>query len=179
MESVVVLCNHLHQMMLDQCGAKPSLATLNKAFAAYQTERKARMKHIMDYSSLITNVQAWRNPLYKFVATWVLPLQPDRAVADQLGEIIRGAPRLKFVDVDGASFPSGRLSWMDENENRKEAEKQKQMQMQKEKHKARNGGSGGSLFAHLTQMLSAAVALGLIVFLARYFRPLVSTSGFV
>lgn len=58
MESIVVLCNHLQQMMVDQSGAKPSLATLNKAFAAYQTERQARMMHIMDYSSLITNVQA-------------------------------------------------------------------------------------------------------------------------
>lgn len=46
----------------------------------------------MDYLSMITNFQARRTPLYKFVANWVLPLQPDRAVADQLGEIIRDAP---------------------------------------------------------------------------------------
>ncbi|KAL8662412.1 MAG: hypothetical protein Q9202_004733 [Teloschistes flavicans] len=58
MESVVVLCNHLRQMMVHQCGARPSPATLRNTVAAHQDERKPRMKHIMEYSSLITSVQA-------------------------------------------------------------------------------------------------------------------------
>lgn len=160
MESVVALCNHLQQMMVDQSGAKPSLATLNKAFAAYQTERQARVKHVMDYSSLITNVQAWRTPLYKFIANWVLSLQPDRAIADQLGEIITDAPKLDFVDV--ADFASGRLPWKDEN---RKAEKQKKQRMV-------SGGSSTSGLAQLMQMMSAAVAVGIVVFVAQHFRPL-------
>lgn len=162
MESVVALCNHLQQMMVDQSGAKPSLATLNKAFAPYQTERQARVKHVMDYSSLITNVQAWRTPLYKFIANWVLPLQPDRAIADQLGEIIPDAPKLNFVDV--ADFASGRLPWKDEN---RKAEKQKKQRMVSE-------GSSNSGLAQLMQMMSAAVAVGIVVFVAQHLRPLVT-----
>lgn len=149
-------------MMVDQSGAKPSLATLNKAFAAYQTERQARVKRIMDYSSLITNVQVWRTPLYKFIANWVLPLQPDQAIADQLGEIITDAPKLNFVDV--ADFASGRLPWKDEN---RKAEKQKKQRMV-------SGCSSNSGLAQLMQMMSAAVAVGIVVFVAQHFRPLVT-----
>lgn len=163
MESVVVLCNHLQQMIADQSGAKPSLATLNKTFAAYQTERKARVKHIMDYSSLITNVQAWRTPMHKFLANWVLPLQPDRAVADQLGEIIRDAPKLDYVDVAG--FASGRLAWKDEI---------RQAEKQKKKQRTASGGSSSRGFVQLLQMMSAAVAVGMIVFAAQYLRPLLT-----
>lgn len=170
MESVVVLCNQLRQMMVNQSGAKPSLATLNKAFATYQKQRQERVKHIMDYSGLITNVQAWRKPMYKLLANWLLPLQPDRAVADQLGKLIRNAPKLDFVDV--TSFPSGRLPWADD-ENRK-AEKQKQEQKkQKTMRKVMSKGSSGWELARLMQVMSAALALGLVVFVAQYLRPLV------
>lgn len=145
MESVVVLCNHLQQMMVDQFGAKPTLVTLNKAIAAYQTEREARVKHIMDYSSLIKNIQAWRTPSYKFIANWVLPLQPDRAVADQLGEIINDAPKLNFVHV--ADFASGRLPWNDEIHKPEKQKKQKRL----------SGGSSSGRLARLLRMMSAAV----------------------
>ena len=158
MESVVVLCNHLRQMMVHQCGVRPSMATLNKAFAAYQKECKPRMKHVMQYSSLITNVQAWRTPLYKFLGTWVLPLQPDRAVADQLGEIVRGAPKLDFVDV--RDFPSGRLSWKDEISK-------------SEMQKVRSKGSRGrfnKVLALPLQMMSAALAICIFVFVAQHLR---------
>ena len=148
--------------MADQCGAKPSLATLDKVFAAYQTERHARVKHIMDYSSLITNVQAWRTPLYKFVANWVLPLQPDRAVADQLGEIIRNAPKLDYVDAEG--FASGRLLWKDES---RKTNKQKKQELV-------SGSSSSGGLAQLLQMISAAVAVGIVVFMAQYLRPLMT-----
>ncbi|KAL9127723.1 MAG: hypothetical protein Q9217_003453 [Psora testacea] len=156
MESVVVLCNHIRQMMVNQCGAKPSLATLNKTFAAYQAERQPRMKQIMDFSSLITDVQAWRTPLYKFVATWVLPLQPDRAVADQIGEIVRDAPKLDFVDV--GDFAKGRLTWKDED---REVQRNQKIVM-----KSPGSALGG--------MMSAAAAIGMFVLMAQYIRPLMT-----
>lgn len=100
--------------------------------------------------------------MYKFVANWVLPLQPDRAVADQLGEIIRDAPKLDFVEV--ADFASGRLPWKDEN---RKAKKQK-------KPKGVSGGLSSSGLAQLMQMMSAAVAVGMVVLVAQYFRPLMT-----
>ncbi|OQE00300.1 hypothetical protein PENVUL_c054G07904 [Penicillium vulpinum] len=109
MESVVSLCNQIQTMMVKQCGAQPSLATLTQAFAAYQTERQGRVKQVMEYSGLITKVQAWSSPIHWFLANWVLPLQPDRAIADDLGEIIRGAPKLNYVDL--GEFASGKLEW--------------------------------------------------------------------
>lgn len=79
---------------------------------AYQDERLARMKHIKQFSGDVTNVQAWHGPLAKFLSTWLIPVLPDRAFGDQLGRIIRGAPKLDFVDA--SDFPSGRMSWKDE-----------------------------------------------------------------
>ena len=157
MESVVALCNILRRMMVHQSGAKPSLATLNKAFAAYQKERRPRMQHIMEFSSMVTNAQAWRTPLYRFVATWILPLQSDRAVADQLGEIIMEAPKLDFVDVK--NFTSGRLLWNNEG-------------IQKEKQKNRPGKTGDRFqdwLALLAHMMSAVLAIGVFVFAGYYF----------
>lgn len=101
--------------MVRQHGTSPSRATLRETFAAYQQERKPRMQHIMKYSGLITDVQAWRTPLHRFLAEWVLPLQADRKIADQLGEVIRAAPKLDYVDLD--EYPAGLLSWKDDEKN--------------------------------------------------------------
>ncbi|PVH72165.1 FAD/NAD(P)-binding domain-containing protein [Cadophora sp. DSE1049] len=97
MESVVVLCNHLERMMKNK--ETPSSATIDKVFAAYQDERLDRMKQISNLSSFITRIQAWDSLWHRFLGTWVLPLQPDRAMADQMGEIMRGAPKLDFKNV--------------------------------------------------------------------------------
>lgn len=155
MESVVVLTNRLRALLIDQCGAKPSLATLHKTFTAYQNERKPRMKHIMEYSSLITSVQAWRNPLYKFLACWVLPLQRDRAIADDLGTTIREAPKLDFVSVKKSEL--GRLKWQDE-----ERETAKPIGDMNTKRS-----SGGML----AQLMSTLVAIGMVVFAAQSLQP--------
>ncbi|KAF2726640.1 FAD binding domain protein [Polyplosphaeria fusca] len=112
MESAVVLCNHLHRMLDQHAGAKPSRDSIRKAFDMYQKERIPRMKEILEFSSLITRVQAWETPMLKFIANWVLPYQADRGIADQLGEIIRRAPKLNWVDTN--DFGKGRLAWQDE-----------------------------------------------------------------
>ncbi|KAK4240606.1 hypothetical protein C8A03DRAFT_13092 [Achaetomium macrosporum] len=117
-ESVAVLCNHLQRMLQRSGDAKPTDADLHAVFAAYQSERHERVKQIMQLSSLITSVQAWETPWHRFLATWVLPLQPDRASADQIGEIIRTAPKLDYVDAKG--FPSGRMPWKYDGERETE-----------------------------------------------------------
>jgi len=118
MESIVVLCNHLHRLLADHKGTgkaqKPDAAALERLFAAYQKERIPRMKEICDLSGLITKVQAWSSPLHRFLGTWVFPLQPDKAVADLIGELVRSAPKLDYVS--DAGFTSGRLAWKDKEQ---------------------------------------------------------------
>jgi hypothetical protein len=119
MESVVVLCNHLERMMKNK--ETTSSATIHNVFAAYQDERLDRMKQISNLSSFITRVQAWDSLWHRFLGTWVLPLQPDRVMADQMGEIMRVAPKLDFLSTRG--FPSGRLLWKDEEAKMNQLEK--------------------------------------------------------
>lgn len=72
------------------------------------------MKEIMEFSSLLTKLQAWDTVLLRLVATWVIPYQPDRRIADQLGDLIRRAPRLEYVPV-GEGFARGVMPWADED----------------------------------------------------------------
>lgn len=109
MESVVVLCNHLHKMVAEQEGAKPSPATLNKVFASYQEERHGRMKAIMDLSARTTRLQSWENGLYKFLATRAMPLIPHRFIVKQLGKFTTPAPKLDYVSLEG--FARGKIPW--------------------------------------------------------------------
>lgn len=71
------------------------------------------MRQIMDYSSMITKFQAWDSTLFKIAATWIAPYLPDRMIADDLGRIIREAPKLNFVDVP-TTFAHGSVPWADE-----------------------------------------------------------------
>lgn len=117
MESIIVLTNHLHWCLVHHAGACPSRHTLATLFAAYQYERAPRMAKILDFSALLTRLQAWDGVLMRVLTTWVLPYQRDRSIADQLGEIIRTAPRLEFVGV-GKDFERGRMEWADEEGER-------------------------------------------------------------
>ncbi|PKX89962.1 FAD-dependent oxidoreductase [Aspergillus novofumigatus IBT 16806] len=98
-------------------GGRVSRATLRRVFDQYQRDREARMHEIMELSSLITRVQAWDGILPKFLACWVLPFQADHKLTDQLGELIRKAPKLDYVKVD-QEFGRGRLAWEDEKNSR-------------------------------------------------------------
>jgi hypothetical protein len=109
MESIVTLVNGLETMLQEHAGAKPSRATLKRVFTEYQRARKPRMHDIMQYSSLLTKLQAWDNPVLRFAATWVVPYLPDRIVADDLSKrFIATAPKLDRVPVS-PSFGKGAL----------------------------------------------------------------------
>ncbi|KAL8826054.1 MAG: hypothetical protein Q9170_007552, partial [Blastenia crenularia] len=79
MESVVVLCNHLHRTLSahhhfqnpnnPNNTIRPSKPTLEAMCAAYQAERAPRMRQIMAFSSLLTKLQAWDSLLLRFLAT--------------------------------------------------------------------------------------------------------------
>jgi hypothetical protein len=115
MESIVVLCNHLQRTLATHCGARPSRATLRAVFTAYQKERQPRMKEILEFSSLLTRLQAWDSIPLRFLATWIVPYQPDRRIADQLGDLIKRAPKLEYVKV-GDDFKTGTVPWGDTKE---------------------------------------------------------------
>lgn len=158
MESIVVLCNHLHRAVKDN--GKPSNATIHNIFAAYQAERHDRMKQIMELSSLITKVQAWDTLWHRFLSTCMLPLQPDRATADQIGDIISKAPKLDYVSTRG--FPSGRMQWKDD-----EVEVDKmgrralvsQRNVQKRRSLSLLAQLGGTIFACVVAWLGVKIAL--------------------
>ncbi|KAK2039662.1 FAD/NAD(P)-binding domain-containing protein [Colletotrichum somersetense] len=109
MESVAVLCNHLHKMLERQQGAKPSRATLDDVFSSYQAERHARVKNIAAFSGLGTRLQAWDGWLMKLLYRWIVPLLPAALFIRTLSDIVREAPKIDYVPVKG--FPSGAVPW--------------------------------------------------------------------
>lgn len=120
-ESVAVLTNHLRRMLVDNNWKKPSSEALEKALAGYQAERLERMQSIMFFSSFVNKVQGWVSPAYKILSTWILPFLPQRMLADQMSDIIRGAPVLDFVPSDG--FPLGKKKWKNEEAEAKKSSK--------------------------------------------------------
>ncbi|KAK8037112.1 hypothetical protein PG991_001426, partial [Apiospora marii] len=112
-ESVAVLANHLRRMLQDSQGVRPNGAAIEKALAAYQSERIDRMMEIFKFSSEITKSQAWANKWYKFLALWVVPFLPKRTFGDLISGIISRGPKLDFVEV-GAGFPSGRMPFIND-----------------------------------------------------------------
>lgn len=111
MESVVVLTNLLHAHLSATEFNSPSRHTLNQIFQQYQDQRLPRMKHILEFSRLITRTQAWDNWFLKMVSIWVLPYLPERKLSNDLGEIIRKAPMLDFVPL--GDWEQGKIEWED------------------------------------------------------------------
>jgi 2-polyprenyl-6-methoxyphenol hydroxylase-like FAD-dependent oxidoreductase len=118
MESVAVLCNQLNRLQNETpAGQKPSAAAITAAFDRYQERRKPRMHEISKTSALITRVHAWDSPMHKFLSTWVLPMQPDSAMATLMGNVIKGGEKLDYVD--DSTFPSGAMPFEDKEDNGK------------------------------------------------------------
>lgn len=136
MESVVSLCNHLNRLVnVESRGQRPSEEALARAFHAYQEERRPRMQEICEVSGLITRVQAWTSPLHWLLGNWVLPLQSDKAIANQLGEVVRTAPKLDYVSDMG--FTSGKMPWKETVDKGKERGMLRGQQPMMQKDKAR------------------------------------------
>lgn len=116
MESIVSLSNHLQRMVKRQQGARPSAATLNRLFAAYQTERIERVRYMMNFSGLISKMQAQVTPWHRIANNWVLPLLPDRGIANRMKPYIAAGLKLEYVPVT-ADFKRGLVPWQDEEED--------------------------------------------------------------
>lgn len=112
MESVVSLVNKLNRVLKTHPSVKPTRAQLNTIFHTYQEERIPRMHKIMNFSRLITRVQAWDGILMKSVALYVLPWQNERKLGEQIGELIKGAPKFDFIPM--SQYNKRRIRWDDE-----------------------------------------------------------------
>lgn len=115
MESVAVLCNHLHRMLKQTpSGTKPSIEALTKAFSGYQAERLARARQVLALSGLVLRMQSGAAPWYKAMGNLVLPMIPDQTIAGQFGKFLHQAPKFEFLDSSG--FPRGARPWKDEED---------------------------------------------------------------
>lgn len=109
MESMALLTNLLRRTLAAHLGGtKPSRAALTKLFQEYQDRRIPRMRKIVEFSNLITRVQAWDGLAMKATALYVLPFQSRAALGKQIGAVICEGEKLDFVPV--APRP-GRIPW--------------------------------------------------------------------
>ena len=112
MESVVVLANLLNREIKSRPNGKPDKSAIEAAFHEYQETREARVKKIFDLSSLITRLQAWDNVVLRLAACFVIPWQRDAKIAEEMGTIIKAAPKLDYVPL--AECKKGLVMWDDE-----------------------------------------------------------------
>jgi 2-polyprenyl-6-methoxyphenol hydroxylase-like FAD-dependent oxidoreductase len=109
MESVVQICNQLHELMEHQQGAKPSRAALREIFTAYQKERHPRVLAVFKYASLTTKIQAWDSWFLKFVAEWIFPYLPGNFISNRVAELVKAAPKINFLPSE--SFMGAKVAW--------------------------------------------------------------------
>lgn len=114
MESVAVLCNHLVRAR-DEAGVakagRPSAAALERCFQAYQVEHHARVASLVQLSRVVSRVQACDTRFTRWLAEWVMPALPDRALAYAVGRLVRAAPALAYVPLENEKFARGAMAW--------------------------------------------------------------------
>lgn len=95
---------------MDAKGSKPSATALNKAFSAYQSEQRERLKTLVALSNAFAKITTYATPLHKFLAEWIMPFGSDKTVADQIGWYVARAPKLNFLPSALDSVPT-RMKW--------------------------------------------------------------------
>ena len=121
MESIALLASLLQANLSSNPSLKPTRATLQSIFKTYQDRRIPRMKQILEFSNLITRVQAWDGIGMKFAANWVLPYQKGTQLGLEIGGIIKGAEKVGFIEVPRRN---GRIPFDDEVEDDRRKEGQ-------------------------------------------------------
>ncbi|TAQ86977.1 hypothetical protein B7494_g4680 [Chlorociboria aeruginascens] len=111
MESVAVLANLLNKAIKSHPRGKPGKTEIEAIFAQYQAERLPRVKKIIEFSGLVTKIQAWDSILLK-VASRILPFMPERTLANETGKIIKAAPKLDYITLPVR--PKGKVGYDDE-----------------------------------------------------------------
>ncbi|KAL9037252.1 MAG: hypothetical protein Q9180_003827 [Flavoplaca navasiana] len=113
MEGVVVLANELHRLKEITSGATPTKEAIRTTFQRYQELRMLRVQRIRFLSGFITRLQAFDGILMRCMAQWMVPiLIGDKKIADQLGCLLKGSPKLDFIGWDSRK---GTIPWCDES----------------------------------------------------------------
>ena len=99
MESMVALTNLPNREVKSHPDGKPSKETFDAIFQEYQEGQIPRMQKITNVANLITCVQAWDSLWMKLMALWVVPVQSDRKLGQDPGDIIKGGVKLDFVPI--------------------------------------------------------------------------------
>ncbi|KAL9625673.1 MAG: hypothetical protein Q9204_007775 [Flavoplaca sp. TL-2023a] len=111
MESVVVLANELYRLKETTSSATPTKEAIRTTFQRYQELRMLRVQRIRFLSGLITRLQAFDGILMRCMAQWIVPiLIGDKRIADQLGCLLKGSPKLDFIEWDSRR---GTIPWCD------------------------------------------------------------------
>lgn len=120
LESLAVLTNTL-TTLLKTTNAKtktdgkplcPSLQDIESAFATYQSTRIPRVRETLRLADDMTRAHGWDSLLLKLMCLYIVPYLPERALADKIGKLISGAPRLDFLAWEGFEV-GGRMKWED------------------------------------------------------------------
>lgn len=99
MESMVALTNLPNREVKSHPDGKPSKETFDAIFQEYQEGQIPRMQKITNVANLIACVQAWDSLWMKLMALWVVPVQSDRKLGQDPGDIIKGGVKLDFVPI--------------------------------------------------------------------------------
>lgn len=101
-QDVVALCNGLHKMVKSMPNASPSVGALDKVFAEYQMIRATPLQGDANQSRYVSRMHAWANPLYYFMARYVMSLDWFTSLMLNFlaARTIRKALVLDYVAVD-------------------------------------------------------------------------------
>ncbi|KAK7398623.1 hypothetical protein QQX98_011983 [Neonectria punicea] len=110
-QDVVTLCNGVRETIHADSSVNPSLPTLTKMFATYQSARVANLQADASLSANLTRMQAWANPLYFFLSKYVTPyaLVERLMVGFFISKAMSQAPVLNYVP--GEEPFKGEVAW--------------------------------------------------------------------
>ena len=111
-ESVTVLANELNRLVKATRNCKPDSRAIGAAFQRYQEQCPGRMWWVSFLSAFVTRLQAWDGLLMYVMMRWLVPLVVgDERIAQQLGMLVRGSPKLDYVDIEPRR---GTIGWKDD-----------------------------------------------------------------
>ncbi|KAJ6153527.1 hypothetical protein N7470_006486 [Penicillium chermesinum] len=112
MESAATFANILRAKLLCSKGelsSHPTQAELSTIFQAYREQRIGRVNLMYLLSGFMTRVQAWANPVFKFLASRCFPWMSDKMVGGIFSLAIQGSVKLDCVPR--RVKPRGKVKW--------------------------------------------------------------------
>ncbi|KAJ5694682.1 hypothetical protein N7536_005094 [Penicillium majusculum] len=112
MESAATFANILRAKLLSSKGglsSHPTQAELSTIFQTYREQRIGRVYLMHLLSGFMTRVQAWSNPVFKFLARRCFPWMSDNMVGGIFSLAIQGGVKLDYVPQ--RVKPKGKVKW--------------------------------------------------------------------